>query len=618
MADNEPNRILNKPVEKVGVIIVHGIGEQRRFEFLESETRKLVDAIIAKFGKRRRDITTTLTTGSGDAYLGAQSSWESGSAAPLRTLVELEDKKIVDIEFHEVWWADINEALTLGKQFRFWLWGLSLAGIATHNEQFLPGAEDRTRLPRRAGMLTWRNRFRMGYISALFGLSGFSVAFINLILKRLNFPPLPLTATIVNYLSGVKLYSQDTRAGGDTMDGPDEPPRAAIRRRMIRVMMNVATKGYDRWYVLAHSLGTIVAWNGLMEIQQALPNYLEQKCWDELQSPVRADSPTRFDVNAMLPNRPVWLNDREIINRDAMFATFRGVLTYGSPLERFCALWSSMVPINKTEDPFRHGAEWINVYDPTDPVGTWLSDYDPEGAPRDGHTTLTPHNFPCRSSPILLLSHICYFTASRLSAFRVVKDREHLLVNLVTDWLVKGGSLVDRIERAPKGAMSFWMPRAESAAGTQRRVRGRVVWRFVQAGLVGLFLTWLSLLSLKYLVVPTLRFLEGILFPPVKTVLVWLGLSRVVTWLSHLLSAIRQQWANLSQLLTDASTFLQSHLHLWPRLADFVADAVLLWLVLALVVIGASYIHYRLSTSERQELGRQTAAQRAMREPRFH
>ena len=63
------------------------------------------------------------------------------------------------------------------------------------------------------------------------------------------------------------------------MDGPDEPPRAAIRRRMIRVMIDVAKADYDRWYILAHSLGTVVAWNGLMEIQQALPNYLDRKCW---------------------------------------------------------------------------------------------------------------------------------------------------------------------------------------------------------------------------------------------------------------------------------------------------------------------------------------------------
>ena len=154
----------------------------------------------------------------------------------------------------------------------------------------------------------------------------------------------------------------------------------------------------------------------------------------------------------MMPNRPVWVDDRGIINRDVLFERFRGVLTYGSPLERFCALWSVMVPINLHEDAFPAHAEWVNVYDPTDPVATWISDFDPLPVPpaRPNRTKLAPHNFPCRSSPILLLSHICYLTTSRLSSLRIVDDERHLLVNLVADWLVHSGSLAHRIGAAPR------------------------------------------------------------------------------------------------------------------------------------------------------------------------
>jgi hypothetical protein len=80
-----------------------------------------------------------------------------------------------------------------------------------------------------------------------FGLSAFSIALVNSMLKRLNFDPLLSTGIIVNYLSGVKLYSQHTRAGGGPMDGPDEPPRATIRRRMVRAIVDAATAEYDRW-----------------------------------------------------------------------------------------------------------------------------------------------------------------------------------------------------------------------------------------------------------------------------------------------------------------------------------------------------------------------------------
>jgi hypothetical protein len=496
------DQIRGKPVERVGVLVVHGIGEQRRFEHLESETRKIVDAIIGIYGKRRRDVTATLKTAGGDAFHGDQSTWVSGPDAPLHVLVELKGK-IVDVAFHEVWWADVNEALTLGKQLRFWLWGLSVPGIAPNNTPMLPGTKTLTRPPNNAGKLTWWHRFRMAYVAILFGLSTFSISFINLILKRINFSPLFTTEVIVNYLSAVKLYSQTKRAGGSPMDGPDEPPRSAIRRRMIRTMIDVAATDYDRWYVLAHSLGSVVAWNGLMEIQQALPNYLDRDRWLAAATmPLRAASAAPFNVTAMMPNRPVWLGPREIIDREALFRKFRGLLTYGSPLERYCALWSNEVPINLMEDPFAPGTEWINVYDPTDPVGTWIADFDPVSTPRANHAVLKPSNFPCRASPILLLSHICYLTASRVQSLRIVNDQPSLLVNLVASWLVEGGSLASRIDQAPKGRLTFWMPLTAGRPSGAARVRA--VWRFVQWVFVGCVLTMLALLSIHYVVLPAL------------------------------------------------------------------------------------------------------------------
>lgn len=594
--------IHGKPVEKVGVIIVHGIGEQKRFEHLEAETRKVVDAIIANYGERRSDVTTTLTTGGCDSFLGAQSSWASGAAAPLHTLVELPDK-VVDIAFHEVWWADINEALTLGKQIRFWAWGLSLAGLATHNDQYLPGALSRMRPPGHHGKLTIRNRIRMGYVSVLFGLSAFSVALINMILKRLDFEPLPLTATIVNYLSAVKLYSQDSRAGGGPMDGPDEPPRAAIRRRMIRVMVDVARAEYSRWYILAHSLGTIVAWNGLMEIQQALPNYLDRECWKELEgNPLRGTTDIDIDVDAMMPSRPLWVAPNEIIKRDVLFEKFKGILTYGSPLERFCALWSAMIPINKVEDPFRSGTEWVNVYDPTDPVGTWLFDFDPAEKPaaRNGHTTLLPHNFPCRASPLLLYSHICYLKAPK----RETDDSKNFLVNRVARWLVEDGSLVEKLTIADQNDRSFWMPREDTERATHRKVILRVASRFVQAALAGLLLTWITLLSLKYLILPALKAAAAMAIPLIKKILVALSLAAIIPCISKPLRIVQQGISAALQKLSEASSFLADHLHLWNWITRFAVEAVLLWAIMILVVIGACLIYHRRATADQNRLRR--------------
>jgi hypothetical protein len=478
-----------KPIEKVGVILVHGIGEQRRFEHLDSETRKITDAILAQYGKRRRDVTVTLTPASGDAFQGSQSSWVSGPDAPLHVLIDMQDR-IVDIGFHEVWWADINETLTLGKQIRFWFWGLSLPGVATYNYQILPGADD-TRPPDNAGRLTWWHRIRMGYVAVLFGFSAFSIALINTILKRLKFSPVIATSTIVNYMSAVKLYSQDTRVGGSPMDGPDEPPRAAIRRRMIRTIVDVATADYQRWYILAHSLGSVVAWNGLMETEKALPNYLDEARWNALKDTGLQGTAQPFHVNAMMPNRPVWLGADETIQRENLFARFRGLLTYGAPLERFGALWSRMVPINSAEQVFSHDAEWVNVFDPTDPVGTWISNFNPRVGAGQTHGVLKPQNFPCRASGIVLLSHIRYLNKTRL-------------VHQLAQWLAEGGSLTNAIAAERRGHRTFWMPLPQDSKPTWGMMF-RTVSRYLQWIIIGLLLSALTLLSIHYLIIPTVK-----------------------------------------------------------------------------------------------------------------
>jgi hypothetical protein len=601
MVEDNSEILLGRTVEKVAVIIVHGIGEQRRFEFLEEETRKIVNAIIATYGARRRDVTPTLTTGSSDAYLGDQQDWTSGATAPLHALVELDQDTIIDIAFHEVWWADINEAPTIGKQLRFWAWGLSLAGIASHDTSSLPGAV-LTRAPQNAGMLKWRNRLRMAFISSLFGLSAFSVAFINLIIKQFGLSALPATATIVNYLSGVKLYNQNIRAEGSPMDGPDEPPRAAIRRRMIRAMIDVARGDYNRWYILAHSLGTIVAWNGLMETADALPNYLDQKTWGELQSPLRGSREDAFDINAMMPNRPLWLDNHDIIDRKALFEKFRGILTYGSPLERFCALWSASVPVNLQEYVF-NGAEWINVYDPTDPVGTWLSDYDPESPKQVAHnanqispgkTALKPQNFPCRASPFLLYSHLCYLRSPHPGH----ADAETFLVRQIARWLVKDESLAGQIDRATKSPSRFWLPHKNTLKETQRAVIGRAISAYSQAVSVAAALTIFTVLWIKYIIGWAAR-LVGAYLP------------------AQISSSVADLWSKFSGIAAWFANLLVAHLGLPPGIADFLGDAILLWLVIIVVVGGASWINHLLSTNTQEQLKKSIAVQKTRDQPRF-
>ena len=110
---------------------------------------------------------------------------------------------------------------------------------------------------------------------------------------------------------------------------------------MVGVLVYMAMESDHRWYLLAHSQGTVLAFNGLMETQQALPNDLDQQLWQDCESAIGAitNAPlTPDEISKMMPRRPVWLRAEDGIDRRALFAKLKGVMTYGSPLEKFAVL----------------------------------------------------------------------------------------------------------------------------------------------------------------------------------------------------------------------------------------------------------------------------------------
>ena len=119
----------------------------------------------------------------------------------------------------------------------------------------------------------------------------------------------------------------------------------------------------------ANPQGTVVAYNGLMETAAALPNYLGEARWQALKKAGLARAPKNPVNGLMLPRRPTWLTSADGINRPALFAKLGGFLSYGAAIGKFHAIWPIIVPANgEEEEVFPEDFQWINVFDPTDPV----------------------------------------------------------------------------------------------------------------------------------------------------------------------------------------------------------------------------------------------------------
>jgi len=455
----------NQITDRIGVILVHGIGDHRRFEHLDGELRPLISA-LARRGEPAAPshdapprVTVEIIEGSASTLHADQDTWGTEAGSPVRVIVEDNGVK-KQINFHEVWWADVNEPYSLWKQIKFWSWGLSVWLVPAEQRPELEGATKTMVLPSFPNWLV-ENRFvlrlRLFFVCNVFAMAAFSLGAIIFFAKRLlGFQAPSIVKIFVNYIGAVKLYSQRRRSDGGFLDAYLEPPRVSIRRRMIRVIADVALARYDRWYVFAHSLGSVVAFNGLMENAYAIPNYLSHKQFRQLEEKVDGKpntelaGPHRADdvvtTGRMLPARPLWLSKDDVAYRDRLFERFRGLLTYGSPLDKFAAIWPSRVPINVTEpglpggvvnggpERARPAAEWINVYDPTDPVAAHLDAFEPtvdkEGAPLKEGVLFAPRNYAYAAYWALLLSHLHYFDGKHGK-----KDR---LADCLMEWILSG------------------------------------------------------------------------------------------------------------------------------------------------------------------------------------
>jgi hypothetical protein len=131
----------------------------------------------------------------------------------------------------------------------------------------------------------------------------------------------------------------------------------------------------------------------------------------------------------MMPPRPLWLADDDVVYREKVLEKFRGLLTYGSPLDKFATIWPARVPINVREPFFHTDAEWINIYDPTDPVGASLDAFGGPGAPFP-ESVLQPKNYGYRAHWLLLYSHLCYL--------RVHEGRKCELSDAAVEWVLSG------------------------------------------------------------------------------------------------------------------------------------------------------------------------------------
>jgi hypothetical protein len=438
----------HKPaIRRIGILVVHGVGDQTCFEHLEHIATNLWEALsqngyrLSPAGQKptlqQTQPFVQIRRGTEIPYRATiGTSWREPAASV--TWWDPAHQRWTEAVFQEIHWSDLQMPLTFWNWLKLVSWALCIWMVRLFDtSSFWRAGVAVNRAPEPlTSWEKWRVRGELFITSLLFVLMLSTVGLIYLVASRFSEATWirRVYALIYNYLGDVKLYQDYFTRTEPDLEVIGEKSRVAIRRRMVRAVIQMAkacrTGELDGYFIMAHSLGTVVAYNALMDAEDILPNYLTYDEWsDPALHPFKTTvAPADECTLPQEPRRPPWLAPGEGLNRSRLFEHCEGILTIGSPLNKFAALWPAIVPMHR--DPLwrKDPVPWVNVADAQDIVGGLLTLF------RNG----IPTN-PKISLPGLQLFNLAWaseqtpFTA-HTSYWKPGKDTDRL-VNRMIHWL---------------------------------------------------------------------------------------------------------------------------------------------------------------------------------------
>jgi hypothetical protein len=386
------NEEKQKPL-RIGLLLIHGIGDQPRWEHLKNVTESLAASLQTEFGVENVTVTANSPfRPRGHATIVGRVPRNYDLAGQDAQ----QDGVIIDIR--EAWWRDLAENPTASAISRFWWWAMTFC--LAHKE--IPSDSSRYIAPRskavKAGRISLDTRLSMFAKTTAFFVVllpvhlTFQLLTVFPLLQRIHF-----LRTVFAYLNSVRLYQEPKSAPARILENLFECRRLSMLRRAVGEAAFFAdSEEFDRWYIMGHSLGSVIAHNLVNLSPQAIARFLPD--WEGSRS---ADSPFHLaqpvdrtldlkDQN--IPAHPCWCPDAYGVDANRFFDRLGGLVTYGSPLETFAGFWPSLV-MTRRDIRMRPGFSWINLHDPIDLVAAPVKSLPPLGEVAATNISVSTHPF---------------------------------------------------------------------------------------------------------------------------------------------------------------------------------------------------------------------------------
>lgn len=445
---------------RIGVILIHGIGDQERHEHVKNVARHFVDIAVHKYS-------------SSAVSVSSEPGYKNKAPVTLHICPLNSATPKIDIDFHEVWWRDLGDQKSFGRLLKFWFWALSSSGtrgqFADHTPEFqMP--KNRSAELKRVGLI---NRLKLFLTTTFFFIMLAPIWLItNLVSIIPGLPKIRVFDAVFSYMSSVKLYQDYSDALSGTLADFAQPRRFSIQRRVAEMFVHVRRQDYDRWYVAGHSLGSIIAFKALFSGGHSLARLLSRQTW-EFNVPrefrLKVPAPQAYPDE---PKCPTWLKPDDAIDMQALLQGCAGFISWGSPLETFAHTWPATIPISK-HFPASGDFEWINIFDAADIVASKLTSFNNIAAGLNG--PISPVNISTKSHSFIAFSHTHYLHTKGQS------DQESKVGFTLLEWMI--GNDRQFLSCAERQGLQLTLPHQASA----RRLS--IGAQFVLALMLG-FLLW--------------------------------------------------------------------------------------------------------------------------------
>ncbi|MYN64258.1 MAG: hypothetical protein F4X11_04420 [Acidobacteria bacterium] len=389
-------------MKQIGVILVHGIGNQRRYDFLKEFTSHFLDAVRQSAATTRlvinkvelaRPSARPETSSDVDGRRPAGSIHNLTSLFRPTTLVNDSPDRPFAVRIYEAYWADEDRPYSRAEKLKYNLWLITLFWNPIFN---LVSGKYKGRMPFRRFL---RGELMTLVVFPLYHLLEFLFLLLDATFRSANHRSSRWNAAIYEYAGDVKLFvSQRIYFHNQTK-------RDAIRARFDEVLIKACLEN-EEIHVVGHSLGSAVALDGLTHhkmqpskmaedflawLAHCHPEAVEVNPLAKLKTFVTLGSPLDklyFFWPSQKPRdrrRPVTLRQRQDVTEPA------------ADVGGSRASWSATTAHDEEE---RAPASWFNFSDVVDPIGADLDDYgDVEGlakptnrrlvacwSPTSGHT----------------------------------------------------------------------------------------------------------------------------------------------------------------------------------------------------------------------------------------